>query len=250
MNVAHVPGLSHHILLLKRVADARNKYIGTREGIRIVFAKSGDELFAPSYGQFLFDYRTDRSSEEKVRAGTASGARPSPSTAADINGFYYSYVHMHEDLLRKEAKKFGVKLQGQLPPCQGCSEIKGIRKPAKPVASTRAAKPAERCFVDLAGSKSVQSPGGKEYTIIVRDKFSRFTKVFLLCTKDEIATYFSKYLAEIAPPKVEVVRSYRAAIFGKVLLVPSAQQQRKSGKNVRQPIPHNTRVLLNVKSQS
>ena len=47
MNVAHVPGLSHHILLLKRVADARNKYIGTREGIRIVFAKSGDELFAP-----------------------------------------------------------------------------------------------------------------------------------------------------------------------------------------------------------
>ncbi|CAN0386016.1 unnamed protein product, partial [Ascophyllum nodosum] len=51
INVAHVPDLSHHLLSLRRIADAGNKYIGTREGIRIVFAKSGDELFAPSRGQ-------------------------------------------------------------------------------------------------------------------------------------------------------------------------------------------------------
>ena len=65
MNVAHVPGLSHHLLSLRRIADAGNKYIGTREGIRIVFAKSGDELFAPSCGPLsgLLGYRTDRSSE-------------------------------------------------------------------------------------------------------------------------------------------------------------------------------------------
>ena len=65
MNVAHVPGLSHHLLSLRRIADAGNNYIGSREGIRIVFAKSGDELFAPSCRQLngLFGYRTDRSSE-------------------------------------------------------------------------------------------------------------------------------------------------------------------------------------------
>ena len=50
MNVAHVPGLSHHRFSLRRIADAGENYIGTREGIRIVFAKSGDELFAPSCG--------------------------------------------------------------------------------------------------------------------------------------------------------------------------------------------------------
>ena len=54
INVAHVPGLSHHLLSLRRIADAGNKYIGTQEGIRIVFAKSGDVLFALSYGQFFF----------------------------------------------------------------------------------------------------------------------------------------------------------------------------------------------------
>ena len=131
VNVAHVPDLSH-LLSLRRIADARNKYIGTREGIRIVFAKSGDELFAPSCGQLngLFGYRTDRSNEENVHA-VIVGARPTPPSAADINEFHCSHAHMHEDLLRKTAKQIGVKPRGQLVPCQGCSEAKGIRKPVK-----------------------------------------------------------------------------------------------------------------------
>ena len=82
MNIAHVPGLSHHLLPLRRIADAGNKYIGTRDDIRIVFAKSGDELFGPSCGQLngLFGYRTDRCSEENVHAVIAPGARSTPPT--------------------------------------------------------------------------------------------------------------------------------------------------------------------------
>ena len=217
MNVAHVPGLSHHLLSLRHIADAGNKYIGTRKGIRIVFAKSGDELFAPSCGYLngLFGYRTDRFSEENVHAVIAPGARPTPPSAADINEFHCSHGHMHEDLLRKTAKQIGVKLRGQLVPCQGCSETKGIRKPVKPFPYTRATKPAERCFADLSGPKSVKSMGGKKYMMIVRDDYSRFTRVFFLRTKDETATYFSKYLAEIAPRKVEVVRSDGGGEFSK-----------------------------------
>ena len=44
LNVAHVPGLSHHFLSLRRIADAGNKYVGNREDILTVFAKSGHEL--------------------------------------------------------------------------------------------------------------------------------------------------------------------------------------------------------------
>ena len=99
---------------------------------------------------------TARSSEENVHAVIAPGTRSTPSTAADINEFHCSHGHMHEDLLRKTAKKIGVKLQGQLVPCRGCSEVKGIRKPVKPFTYTRSTKPAdERCFVDLSGPKPV-----------------------------------------------------------------------------------------------
>ena len=92
---------------------------------------------------------------------------------------------MHEDLLRKTTKQIGVKLQRQLALCQACSEAKGIWKPAKPFTYTRVTKPAERCFVDLAEPKPVQSPGGKEYMMIVGDVFSRSTRIFSLRTKDE-----------------------------------------------------------------
>ena len=113
-----------------------------------------------SFFFFFFVYRTDRSSEEKAHAVNAPRVRPTPSTAADINDFYCSHGHMHEDLLRKTVKQIGVKLQGQMAPCQGCSEVKWTRKPVKPVTHTREAKLAKRCFVDLAGPNSVQSPGG------------------------------------------------------------------------------------------
>ena len=217
MNIAHVPGLSYHLLSLRRIADAGNKYIGTREGIQIVFVKSGDELFVSSYGQLngLFDYRTDRSSEENVHAVIAPWMRTTPSTAVDMNDFHCSHGHMYKDLLRKTAKQIGVKLQGQLVPCRGCSEAKGIRKSVKPFTCTRATKPAEQCFVDLSGPKSVQSPGGKEYMMIVRDNFSLFTRVFFLRTKDETDTYFSKDLAEIAPRKIKVARSNGDGEFSK-----------------------------------
>ena len=127
MNVAHVSGLSHHLLSLRRIADARNKYIVTREGIRIVLTKSDDELLAPSCGQLngLFGYRTDRSSEENVHAAISPGARSIPSTDADINELHCSHIHMHEGLLRKMAKQIGLKLQGQLVPFKGDCRRKG-----------------------------------------------------------------------------------------------------------------------------
>ena len=226
MNVAHVPGLSHHLLSLGCIADAGNKYIGTREGIRIVFAKSGNNLFVPSCGQLngIFGYRTDRCSEENVHAVIASGARSTPPTAADINEFHCSHGHMHEDLLRKTAKQIGVKLQGQLGLCQGCSEVEGLRKAVKSFTYTLTAKPAERCFVDLSSPKSVKSTGEKEYMMMVRDDVSRFTRVFFLRTEDETAMYFSKYLAEIAPCKVDVVRSDGGGEFSKGTFGASAQQ--------------------------
>ena len=43
--------------------------------------------------------------------------------------------------------------------------------------------------------------------MIVKDDYSRFTKLYFLRTKDEAERFFAKYLAEISPRKVEVVRS-------------------------------------------
>ena len=60
--------------------------------------------------------------------------------------------------------------------------------------------------------------------------FRRFTRVFSLRTKDETATYFSKYLAEIAPRKVEVVRNdgggeFTKGVFGALRTAEKIRQE-------------------------
>ena len=202
MDVAHVPGLSHHLLSLRHIADAGNKHIRTRKGIRIVFVKSGDELFAPSYGQLncIFAYRTDTPNEEIVHAVNAPWGTPTRSTAADINDFHCSHGHMHEDLLCKTAKQTGVKLVGQLAPCQGCSEAKGIRNPVKPVTRTRrVVKAAERCFVDPAGPKSVQSPRRKGRMMILRDNYRDSPGYFSSLPKTRQPCIFQSICGDPAP---------------------------------------------------
>ena len=121
------------------------KYISNREGTRIENTQYGEELFVPSYGQLHGLWLPI--SPAKKKYVIVPGARPTRSTAADIKVFYCFHGHMPEDLLLKTAKQIGVKLQGQLAPCQGCSEAKGIRKPVKPFTYTQAAKPAERCLL-------------------------------------------------------------------------------------------------------
>ncbi|CAM9911303.1 unnamed protein product, partial [Sphacelaria rigidula] len=84
---------------------------------------------------------------------------------------------------------------------------KGLRQPIPRSTHTRAVEPASRVFVDLTGPKPVRSRGGKSYMMIVRDDYSRQTRSFFLRTKDEPVQYFSKYIAEIHPRKIEKVRN-------------------------------------------
>ena len=63
-------------------------------------------------------------------------------------------------------------------------------------------------FVDLAVKNLVQASGGNTYMIIVRDAYLRLTKkVYFLRSKDYTAECFIKYLADIAPREVEMVKS-------------------------------------------
>ena len=75
---------------------------------------------------------------------------------------------------------------------------KGLRRGIKQSTHTRAEKKLGRVFVDLSGSKMVESHGGKRYTLIVRDDFSRYTWVYLMRHhKSDAAEMFKQLLADI-----------------------------------------------------
>ena len=73
---------------------------------------------------------------------------------------------------------------------------KGLRRGIKQSTHTRAEKKLGRVFVDLSGSKMVESHGGKRYTLIVRDDFSRYTSVYFMRHESDGAETFKQLLSD------------------------------------------------------
>ena len=80
--------------------------------------------------------------------------------------------------------------------CPICVEAKHFKKPFKSI-SKRQTELLELVHSDLADFKNSISRGGKRYYVTFVDDFSRYTKVYLLRSKDEAETMFLKYKAEV-----------------------------------------------------
>ena len=122
------------------------------------------------------------------------------------------------NFLLETAKQRGVALTGDLHECEGCSMVKGRKKPIAKTTKSRADKQGGHVFLDVCGPKSVQSMGGKEYILfMVKDYFSRFSAVYFMRSKSEVSKYFKQYLADHrfsgTPSPVETVRTDDAAEF-------------------------------------
>ena len=94
---------------------------------------------------------------------------------------------------------------------------KGRKKPIAKTTKSCADKRGGRVFLDVCGPKSVRSIGGKEYMLLVKDDFSRFSVVYFMRSKSEVSKYFKQYLADHrfsgTPSPVETVRTDDAAEF-------------------------------------
>ena len=168
-------------------------------------------MFGPSVGKLnsFCGFRRPLDSSSFGLATIAPGKIPSESPV-DINTFHTSRGHVHEKLLRSTAKQLGVVLEGSLRECEGCSVAKGLGKPIGRTTSTRTDKVFGRLFVDICGTKSVESIGGKRYMLLMWGDFSRFTWTYLMRQKSDAVTRFEQFVADerVAgiPSAVEVVR--------------------------------------------
>ena len=216
-NVAHVPSLGYNLLSLKRIADRGHKYVGEKKVVAL-HLKNGKTLFGSSVEKlnYFSGFRRPLGLSSFALATIAPGKIPSVSPV-DINTFHTSHGHVHEKLLRSTAKQLGVVLEGSLRECEGSSVAIGFGKPIGRTTSTRADKVFGRLFVDICGTKSVESIGGKRYMLLICDDFSRFTWTYFMRQKSDAVTLFEQFLADerVAgiPSAVEVVRSDEGGEF-------------------------------------
>ena len=158
----------------------------------------------------LYGNRVNCSTRGDACAVLAPGKLPN-KPVVNINDYHCTAGYSHEALFCKTAKQQGVALQGKLLECKGCSMAKGLRRGIKQSTHTRAEKKLGKVFVDLSGPKVVESDGGKRYTLIVRDEFSRYTWVYFMRHKSDAAETFKQFLsdtrADSVPSQAVTVRS-------------------------------------------
>ncbi|CAN1185666.1 Retrovirus-related Pol polyprotein from transposon TNT 1-94, partial [Linum perenne] len=118
-------------------------------------------------------------------------------------------------LMRKMDLLPKLELQKSIPKCPVCVEAKFAKKPFHAV-TKRVTDLLELIHSDLADFKEVESKGGKRYYVTFVDDFSRYTKVYLLRTKDEAEVKFLAYKAEVENQldrKIKRLRSDRGGEY-------------------------------------
>jgi hypothetical protein len=105
------------------------------------------------------------------------------------------------------------------PKCEICVEAKHFKKPFKTV--ERSSELLELIHSDLGDFKNTISRGGKRYYITFIDDYSRYTRVYLLSSKDEAENMFIKFKIEVEnqkDKKIKRLRSDRGGEYGSSLL--------------------------------
>ena len=102
--------------------------------------------------------------------------------------------------------------------CSKCSvyvEAKYAKKKPFKLAKTRSIELLELIHSYLVDFKNTISKGGKKYYINFVDDFSRYTKVYLLKSKNEVVEIFLKYKAEVEnqlDKKIKRLRTDRSGV--------------------------------------
>ena len=199
-DVAHISLLNYNLMSLPSMTLQGHTYTRDKDGITLKL-NGGQTVFFPLVGKLYrqYGYRPEAvgSMVDTACATTAPGKAKAPTTPTDINILHCMFGHTHEVLLKKTVSQKGIAYSGDLHECRGYSMAKGLRKPIARSTHTRAAKKLQRIFADLSGPMTVQSIGGKRFTLIVRNDYTRSTRVYFLRHESDAASAFELFLAEV-----------------------------------------------------
>jgi hypothetical protein len=125
--------------------------------------------------------------------------------------------------LVEEGRVEGVKLDksSTIWSCDSCKYVKAHRKPIrKEQQMPRAASLGEEVHMDVWGPSPVQTINGREYYSTFTDDHTRFTHLYLLCTKDQTFDAYKAYEAELKTQCDARIKKLRSDCGGEYLSGP------------------------------
>ena len=197
MEVKIVPRLNHDLFSFTKAMKEGWQMNGRWKegGLMIELSKASKismkfDRMIPSGASWLMGIKTQR------LVGPAH-AVIEPGKSIPIWKFHQITGHTGEHLLRPTAEYMGIKLTGQLEPCEMCAQAKITqanvpKKKEKQVPS----RPGYRMFIDISSFK-LESMGGKRHWLIVVDEFSDCSHSFFLKRKSDQLKLFPNWIKEL-----------------------------------------------------
>ena len=199
LNVLYVPSVKRNLLSTNKFIQRGAILLANEEKMQI--KKDGKTITLPckqESGGNMYCLNAKRIVSESINdVGTAeSTEEPSkekslPKTL-DIN-VAHGFCHLGEKLLRVTFNALGVKLTGNLVPCDGCCRANAKAKGVRKWTTTSADSIGERLYVDTSGPYPETESGSKYWICIVDDKtrksWSKFRK-----TKSEMPKIVDEHI--------------------------------------------------------
>src|SRR5262249_2064672 len=85
--------------------------------------------------------------------------------------------------------------------CQACQQGKQTKNSFKSKDAISTSRPLELLHIDLFGPTQTLSLGGKKYTLVIVDDFTRFTWTFFFASKEENNNIFFRYCKKVQNEK-------------------------------------------------
>ena len=174
-DVLYVPSLHRNLISTNKITMKGGKMVADSTGMILSMGKLRVKIpMVTEDGKHMYVLKGTRIGVEEannVKTDTPNEKIKRMPISMDINTAH-SLCHLGEKLLRVTFSELGVKLTGQLKPCEGCCRANARAKAVRKSTNVRATKPGERLFVDTSGPYP-ESLSGNRYWIQIVDDFSR-----------------------------------------------------------------------------
>lgn len=186
-----VPNLRRNLISVGKLADEGCRVEVTRDAMTLRFGK--DKIIAHR-SNGLFSFSAIEPAEGNVACNTSSKDTSSAYKGqVSLAQAHRTFAHINIDTVKHMLKREGYEVRNDFTTCSVCTRGKMHRssyrrKPTRVVAPRIGYMHADLCSLD------VTTYGGAKHFLVFTDDASRFRKLYLLKTKDEVATHLADFL--------------------------------------------------------
>jgi transposase InsO family protein len=203
-NVSYVPNLAANLWSVRATLAKGHKTVFADKGCYIDVRGEGREKIYFGEGKSLFELNTQETPKEESAY----------AVKATITKWHQRFGHLDKKMiLRLSEKVNGLEIDRSEDDsddykdedCDPCNKAKMPRKPFPNQSETRATRPLERIYSDIAGPIETSIEGYK-YVINFIDDYSRYIWVYLMKSKSEALKMFLEFKADSSNPNWQLYR--------------------------------------------